>query len=110
MKVNYSNQSPVKDVYSIFLAGPTPRKEEVPSWRPDALKVLESLGFQGTVYIPEHEGRTKEGYDYLTQVEWEYECLEGAGVICFWVPRKTPDMPAFTTNVEFGRYVGSGRA
>ncbi len=109
MKVNYSNQPPIKDHYSIFLAGPTPRKIDVPSWRPDALKVLEGIGFQGTVYVPEHDPKLPPAYDYLEQVEWEYTCLEGAGAICFWIPRKLPDMPAFTTNVEFGRYVGSGR-
>jgi hypothetical protein len=64
------------------------------------------LNFDGVVYVPEHTEGTKEGYDYLKQVEWEYTCLENAGVVCFWVPRHLPDMPAFTTNVEFGRYVG----
>ena len=27
----------------------------------------------------------------------------------FWVPRDPTTLPGFTTNVEFGRYVGSGR-
>jgi hypothetical protein len=27
----------------------------------------------------------------------------------FWVPRDLVTFPGFTTNVEFGRYVGSGR-
>lgn len=41
---------------SIFLAGPTPRnKDEVESWRPDALKILEDKGFDGVVFIPEPE-------------------------------------------------------
>ncbi len=110
MRVNFSNEPPHKDRYFIFLAGPTPRRGDVPSWRPDALNVLEGFGFQGTVYVPEHDTKLMPNYDYLEQVEWEYTCLEQAGVICFWVPRKSPDMPAFTTNVEFGRYVGSGRA
>jgi hypothetical protein len=110
MIINYSNEPAAKDPFSIFLAGPTPRKKEVPSWRPDALKVLEILDFQGTVYIPEYRDGFHEGYDYIAQVEWEYKCLENAGVICFWIPRKLPDMPAFTTNVEFGRYIGKGNA
>ena len=105
MKVNYSDEPPIKTHYSIFLAGPTPRKKEVPSWRPQAIEVLEGLGFSGTVYCPERKNN-QENYDYLTQVVWEYFCLHEAGVICFWVPRKLPDMPAFTTNVEFGMYVG----
>lgn len=40
---------------SIFLAGPTPRSEHTPSWRPDALSVLKSLNFGGTVFVPEDE-------------------------------------------------------
>ena len=27
----------------------------------------------------------------------------------FWVPRVLPDMPAFTTNVEFGYWLHSGK-
>lgn len=109
MIVNYSDESPVLNSNSIFLAGPTPRKKEILSWRPDAIKILNELKFSGIVYVPEHKQETKEDYDYLTQVEWEHTCLENCGVICFWVPRKLPDMPAFTTNVEFGRYVGKSK-
>jgi hypothetical protein len=35
--------------------------------------------------------------------------LENCSLVVFWVPRKFPDMPALTTNVEFGSYVRSGR-
>lgn len=35
--------------------------------------------------------------------------LERASVIAFWVPRDLERLPGFTTNVEFGGYVGSGR-
>ena len=27
----------------------------------------------------------------------------------FWIPRSLPDMPAFTTNVEFGYWLHSGK-
>lgn len=30
-------------------------------------------------------------------------------MVCFWIPRKLPDMPGFTTNVEFGRHVGKSK-
>ena len=40
--VGWDGESP-----SIFLAGPTPRREDVPSWRPQALEVLAGLGFTG---------------------------------------------------------------
>ena len=40
---------------------------------------------------------------------WEREALINATVILFWVPRKLPDMSAFTTNVEFGYWLHSGK-
>ena len=38
---------------------------------------------------------------------WERIALTDATVILFWVPRKLPDMAAFTTNVEFGYWLHS---
>ena len=93
---------------SIFLAGPAPRRAEVRSWRPDAVEVLRGLGFAGTVLVPEPRDWSAK-FSYLDQVEWEYAGLEGCSVIAFWVPRDMQVFPGFTTNVEFGRYVGSGR-
>jgi hypothetical protein len=93
---------------SIFLAGPTPRRPEVPSWRPQALELLRQLGFGGAVYVPERRDWSGR-FSYLDQVDWEYAGLEGCTVIAFWVPRDLQTLPGFTTNVEFGRYVGSGR-
>lgn len=108
MIINYSDQ-PVKTAEkSIFLAGPTPRKSEVPSWRPDACKYLQEQGFDGVVYVPELS--TGEAlFNYYNQIEWEWEALEKASVIVFWIPRNLQDMPAFTTNVEFGYYVRDSR-
>jgi nucleoside 2-deoxyribosyltransferase-like protein len=93
---------------SIFLAGPSPRRAEVRSWRPDALAALRELSFTGTVLVPEPRNWSAR-FSYLDQVEWEYAGLEGCSVIVFWVPRDLDLLPGFTTNVEFGRYVGSGR-
>ena len=109
MKVNYSDEAIVLKQPSIFLAGPTPRSPDVQSWRPDALKILADLEYTGTVYVPERKSFSP-GFKYTDQVEWEYAGLENATIIVFWVPRVIETMPAFTTNVEFGRYVGSGRA
>jgi nucleoside 2-deoxyribosyltransferase len=103
MKVNYSDQKITKGNKSIFLAGPTPRDPNVASWRPRALKILKELGFNGIVYIPEHEVGTK--YDYIDQVSWEREALHSADVVLFWVPREIKTMPAFTTNTEFGYFM-----
>jgi hypothetical protein len=60
------------------------------------------------VLIPERQD-WNVGFDYLDQVEWEFAGLEQANALLFWVPRDLDDLPGFTTNVEFGRYVGSGR-
>ena len=38
---------------------------------------------------------------------WDREGLIKASVIFFWIPRGLPDMPAFTTNVEFGYWLHS---
>jgi Nucleoside 2-deoxyribosyltransferase like len=108
MRAIYSDQEPIFDSPSIFLAGPTPRTDQIVSWRIQALQILQEMGFPGAVLIPErHDWVTS--FDYIDQVEWEFTCLEGATVIAFWVPRDLRSLPGFTTNVEFGRYVGSGK-
>ena len=108
MKVLYSDQEPIFDPPSIFLAGPTPRTDQVVSWRRQALQILQQIGFPGTVLIPERRDWVSS-FDYIDQVEWEFTCLEAATVIAFWIPRDLVSLPGFTTNVEFGRYVGSGK-
>lgn len=35
--------------------------------------------------------------------------LTSSTVIMFWIPRSLPYMPAFTTNVEFGYWLHSGK-
>src|SRR5262249_43549449 len=65
-------------------------------------------GFAGAALAPERRDWSVR-FDYADQVEWEYVGLENCRVIAFWVPREVQTLPGFTTNVEFGRYVGSGR-
>lgn len=108
MKTIYSDQPLTVSGPSLFLAGPTPRSQSVKSWRPEAVHILSAWGFSGTVLIPERQD-WNVGFDYLDQVEWEFAGLEQANALLFWVPRDLDDLPGFTTNVEFGRYVGSGR-
>jgi len=86
---------------SIFLAGPTPRSDDVKSWRPEALEHLEEQGFDGTVFIPEDRDGGFKG-TYMDQVDWEHEAISFAGCVLFWVPRDLETLPGFTTNVEFG--------
>lgn len=51
MIINYSDQEVIKGKKSIFLAGPTPRGDNTISWRSDACKKLEKMGFDGVVYF-----------------------------------------------------------
>lgn len=108
MKVAYARTPLPK---SIFLAGPTPRDRNVPSWRPSAIELLKHLGFDGTVLVPEDSDQSWR-FSYDDQVEWELQALHSATVVAFWVPREVfaewdpmqLKMPAFTTNVEFGLF------
>lgn len=109
MKLVYAlEQFPTSYSKSIFLAGPTPRDSSIKSWRPEAIKYLEELGYDGVVFIPEPRDNnfTK---DYDKQIDWENEGLNRADCILFWVPRDLETMPAFTTNVEWGMWYNSGK-
>lgn len=90
---------------SIFLAGPTLRGASFQdSWRKEACDYLEKLGYDGVVYIPEFSNGNNP-FNFLGQVEWEREGLVNASKILFYIPRKLPELPGFTTNVEFGMYL-----
>lgn len=108
MIINYSDQEVLKGTQSIFLAGPTPRDKEITSWRNEACKILEKLNFDGLVYIPEYSS-WKPKADYVDQAMWERKALTHASIIVFWIPRKLPEMPAFTTNVEFGYWLHTNK-
>lgn len=93
---------------SLFLAGPTPRSADVPSWRPAALRELvwEGPG-RLAVFVPEpRDGSVWP--DCTSQITWELRWGDRCDVVLFWIPRG-PGMPALTTNDEFGRWKDSGR-
>lgn len=93
---------------AIFLAGPTPRSEKVRSWRPEALRILELLKYDGVVFVPEPRGGQFER-DYDANTDWEERSLHLSDCIVFWVPRNLKTMPAFTTNDEWGHWKNSGK-
>lgn len=109
MQVVYTGELPPEALKkSIFLAGPTPRSEKVKSWRPEALKILRKLGYEGVVFVPEYRDGVIAGLE--GNIEWEEMCLNMADCIVFWVPRNIKGgMPAFTTNIEWGRWENSGK-
>lgn len=93
---------------SIFLAGPTPRSQNVTSWRPEALKILEFFGYDGVVMVPERrDAKVQVSYD--SQLDWESRGLNLADCILFWIPREMTTLPALTTNVEYGEWMRSGK-
>ena len=103
---------------SIFLAGPSPRDKDIVDWRHEALSYLgsSSMNYDGTVFIPIPEQRfygTNQNpltWTYDNQISWECECRHVTDLIVFWVPRHVDGkMPAFTTNVEFGEDLHSGK-
>ena len=102
MYIVYALEAPPQGfTKSIFLMGPTPRRLDVESWRPQAIAELERIGYDGVVFYPESRDRTWHG-DWAAQVEWEESCLSMAHCIMAWVPRTLPNMPGLTTNVEWG--------
>ncbi len=107
MKIVFSDMNSIP-AGGIFLAGPTRRNSKYKnSWRKSAIDIFESKGYDGIIYIPEYKNNQpfEETISNIhRQTDWEWEALGKASVILFWIPRELPDMPAFTTNVEFGRY------
>lgn len=103
MIINYSDKPVIKGTKSIFLAGPTPRSLDIETWRKEAINILNSLGFDGVVYVPELEVDNRT-FNYDNQVWWEREALYNADAIAFWIPR-SEKLPAFTTNVEYGYWI-----
>lgn len=112
-KISYTYESVYNpaEVPSIFLAGPTPRSRSVSSWRPEAVNILKNdFEWDGVAYYPEFRDCNfipSQGYN--DQIAWEHDALDSCHAILMWVPRELNDMPAFTTNVEFGLYVKLGK-
>ncbi|MEV6350073.1 hypothetical protein [Actinoplanes sp. NPDC051851] len=106
----YANEEPPEAWDgSLFIAGPMPRTTDVPSWRPEAIKVVEEAWTgpgELVVFVPEPRDGKPLKYDHYT---WEDRWLAIVDVILFWVPRDMQQMPGLTTNVEFGRWEDSGR-
>jgi 8-oxo-dGTP pyrophosphatase MutT (NUDIX family) len=72
------------------------------------IEALRRAGYDGVVYVPE-SSNGDWNHSYTDQIEWEQRYLNRCDLIIAWVPRDLKTMPAFTTNVEFGQFVTSGR-
>ncbi len=104
MTINFSDEPVLYSKNSIFLAGPTLRNSSFEnSWRKSACDYLEKKGFDGIVYVPENKiGNTPIVLD--SQFKWERDALINSSIIVFNLCRMLPELPGFTTNVEFGTY------
>lgn len=107
--VYYYEERPKHFSKSIFLAGPSPRSNDVSSWRPKALEILRQRHYDDVVYIPEFRNGVHPPPDYKNAPPWEHEMMDGSDVVLFWIPRDIETMPGFTTNVEFGMLANSGK-
>lgn len=119
LKICYTFEEPtavnLDSKLQIFLAGPTMRlgkaDKDYVSWRETAINYFKEVDFDGVIYVPEFaKGITElpEGWTLSRQTEWETKHLSGADAILFWIPRDET-LPAFTTNIEFGEYMKSGK-
>jgi 8-oxo-dGTP pyrophosphatase MutT (NUDIX family)/nucleoside 2-deoxyribosyltransferase len=93
---------------SLYLAGPTPRDPTLASWRPQALHLLKASAYDGVVFVPESQDGQRRG-DYNQQMAWELEAMRRADILLFWVPAEKDTLPAYTTRIEFGLQVQSGK-
>ncbi len=114
MDVYYASEAfPESFKKSIFLAGPSPKGEQigvVPDWRQQALAHLRSIGYDGAVFMPvPRGGKWATRVPYSDILRWELEAAKRSDVICFWVPR-SDILPGATTNIEWGKYYDSGRS
>ncbi len=112
MEIIYSlEEAPHSFSKSIFLAGPTPRRADVQSWRPKALELLAQKGYDGVVFVPEERpGSVNTVIPDGGYPKWEHKVMGMSDLILFWVPRDLATLPAFTTNVEFGLFANSGKS
>jgi len=116
MQIFYSDSPwPTRVTKSLFLAGPSPRGFEAVDWKIEALEILKQLNFTGEVFLPVPKNKfagqgDAPSWNYLDQIQWECDSREIADRIVFWVPRDIKGgMPGFTTNIEFGEDLRSGK-
>lgn len=108
LKVIYTLENPQKNTKSIFLAGPCRRDGKPTLWRQRVIEMLAASGYDGQIFCPELPAGGNPEWSYNRQIDWEMENLSGADVIMFWIPR-SEEMPGFTTNIEFGEWLKSGK-
>lgn len=121
MQIIFSDQPfPHSITKSMFLEGPSMRSSDQKDWKHEALAILENIQYDGAVIIPIPKNKFYGGEDdsewnYIGQVDKEIQLRNKADIIVAWVAReidysrKDLGMPGFTTNVEIGEDLHSGK-
>lgn len=113
MKIIYAQQAIPNEINkSIFLAGPSLRPGQTGiSWRIKALEILDALGYDGIVFVPENEnGQFDDDFNWEHQVQWENKCLQISDNILFHINRNIESgLLGLTTNDEWGYWKDSGK-
>ncbi len=103
------NSFELRQVHSLFLAGPTSRNQILEyNWRCEAVALLRTYGFHGWIYCPEPRGlELAEDFTERSYIHtWESDRLMKATHVAFWVPRKADELLGLNTNLELGVYIG----
>lgn len=95
--------------WTVYLAGPCARTKEQTRWQEQAIEILNKYATDIVIVDPTNleTNDTLEGFDWNKENEWEHETMWRADKIIFWVPRDLKEMPGWTTNIEFGYWIGS---
>lgn len=113
LKVIHTGQEfPSSFSKSVFLAGPSPRSNSEHSWRPEMLRELERVGYNGVVFYPEPENGdwSTINLEHSEVAKWEKQGLDMSDVVIFWIDRDiSAGRYGLTTNLEYGEQVLSGK-
>lgn len=112
MKIIYAQESIPNEINkSLFLAGPSLRPGQVGiSWRLKALEILNLIGYDGIVFVPEAREGNFEDFNYESQILWETRALRASDNILFHINRNTKtELLGLTTNDEWGYWKDSGK-
>lgn len=107
-------ETPIEDIdfnlQTVFLAGPTVRGNQphLTSWRFEAAGLFIKKNFAGNIIIPEFTDKGESDQFRYDIPVWEFNGLQKAHVIMFWIPR-TRELIGLTTNHEHGYWLARER-
>lgn len=106
---------------SIFLAGPTERRDGPTLWRTEAIDYLLHAAPGIDLVVPEFSdgmfdrhaptrfGATYSGSTTEAVVQWETHGIDNAAVVLFWMPFNHSELPGLTTRSEAAREIEYAR-